>query len=306
MRISVQNSHVVAHYGLDEGFKLLHDVGFQGVDFNLNNWFTPAQIKNDEPAPFDQPMEALYEIFRPYKEAAERQHMVVSQTHSPFPSMVLPPPSDTLNPRILESEKKAIAITGYLGSKYCVIHPAFRGDNRMRLSAQEEWEINRDLYTALIPSLREHQVIGCLENMFTGSGNEGVRYGAVCSDFHQAAEWIDRLNDIAGEELFGFCFDTGHCNLTGQNMRYGLNIIGKRLKVLHINDNDCHTDWHVAPYMGIGNWDTFIDGLRDIGYEGDLSFETFNVINRYPEPMWRTALKLIAETGAYFDKRIHE
>ena len=128
----------------------------------------------------------------------------------------------------------------------------------------------------------------------------------MCSDFHQAAEWIDRLNDIAGEELFGFCFDAGHCLLTGQNMRYSLNVIGKRLKVLHINDNDGHTDWHVAPYMGVGNWEAFIDGLRDIGYDGDLSFETFNVLNRYPEPMWRTALQLIAETGAYFGKRIQE
>ena len=161
------------------------------------------------------------------------------------------------------------------------------------------------MYSALIPALREHHVVVCLENMFTG-GTEGMRYAAVCSDFHQAAEWIDRLNDIAGEELFGFCFDAGHCTLTGQNMRYSLNVIGKRLKVLHINDNDGHTDWHVAPYMGVGNWEAFIDGLRDIGYDGDLSFETFNVLNRYPEPMWRTALQLIAETGAYFGKRIQE
>ena len=303
MRVSVQNSRVVAYYGLDEGFKLLHDAGFQGVDFNLNNWFSAAAIRADEPVPMDQPLEALYDIFRPYKEAAERQHMVVSQTHSPFPSWL--PEKDALNARVLEGQKKTIALTGYLGSRYCVIHPAFHPDSTKRLSAKEEWELNRDMYSALIPVLREHHVVACLENMFTG-GTEGMRYAAVCSDFHQAAEWIDRLNDIAGEELFGFCFDAGHCTLTGQNMRYSLNVIGKRLKVLHINDNDGHTDWHVAPYMGVGNWEAFIDGLRDIGYDGDLSFETFNVLNRYPEPMWRTALQLIAETGAYFGKRIQE
>ena len=44
MRVSVQNSRVVAYYGLHEGFKLLHDAGFQGVDFNLNNWFSAAMI----------------------------------------------------------------------------------------------------------------------------------------------------------------------------------------------------------------------------------------------------------------------
>ena len=56
MRVSVQNSRVVAYYGLHEGFKLLHDAGFQGVDFNLNNWFSAAMIRADEPAPMDQPL----------------------------------------------------------------------------------------------------------------------------------------------------------------------------------------------------------------------------------------------------------
>ena len=136
MRVSVQNSRVVAYYGLDEGFKLLHDAGFQGVDFNLNNWFSAAMIRTDEPAPMDQPLEALYEVFRPYKEAAERQHMVVSQTHSPFPSWL--PEKDALNARVLEGQKKTIALTAYLGSKYCVIHPAFHPDSTKRLSAKEE------------------------------------------------------------------------------------------------------------------------------------------------------------------------
>ena len=42
------------------------------------------------------------------------------------------------------------------------------------------------------------------------------------------------------------------------------------------------------------------------GYDGDLSCVSFNVRYRDPEPMWRTALQLIAETGAYFGKRIQE
>ena len=162
------------------------------------------------------------------------------------------------------------------------------------------------MYADLIPTLKKYDVVACLENMFVAGGVEGKRFAAVCSDFHQAAEYVDRLNDIAGEERFGFCFETGHCHITGQNFRHCLNLIGKRLKVLHIHDNDSHTDWHVAPYMGNADWEGFIAGLRDIGYEGDLSFETFNILNRYPMPMWPTVLKLIAETGAYFAQRIAE
>ena len=203
----------------------------------------------------------------------------------------------------LEALKKDIAMTAYMGSPYVIIHPFFNMVNRERPSAEEEWELNRDRYSALIPTLKEYNVVCCLENMFVG-GPEGMRYAAVCSDFREAAEWIDKLNDIAGEERFGFCMDTGHCHLTGQNMRRALNFIGHRLKTLHIHDNDGHTDWHMGAFMGTTDWELFIEGLRDINYEGDLSFETFKVLDNFPPEMMEICLRMIAESGKYFKQRL--
>lgn len=40
-------------------------------------------------------------------------------------------------------------------------------------------------------------------------------YSAICSDIPEACVYIDKLNEIAGEKLFGFCLDTGHLNLLG-------------------------------------------------------------------------------------------
>lgn len=302
MRISVQNARVTDRLGIDEGFKLLHDTGFQGTDFGLTAWLRGKDIIENLPAVKDQPLEKLYEILRPYKEAADKHGIFVSQTHASFPTWCAGK-GDEVNDRVLEALKKDIAMTAYMGSPYVIIHPFFNMVNRERPTAEEEWELNRDRYSALIPTLKEYNVVCCLENMFVG-GPEGMRYAAVCSDFREAAEWIDKLNDIAGEERFGFCMDTGHCHLTGQNMRRALNFIGHRLKTLHIHDNDGHTDWHMGAFMGTTDWELFIEGLRDINYEGDLSFETFKVLDNFPPEMMEICLRMIAESGKYFKQRL--
>ena len=38
----------------------------------------------------------------------------------------------------------------------------------------------------------------------------GYIYEGTCTDAVEACYYVDTLNDIAGEKLFGFCFDTGH------------------------------------------------------------------------------------------------
>lgn len=35
----------------------------------------------------------------------------------------------------------------------------------------------------------------------------------LCADSGQAVQWIDALNEAAGEERFGFCMDVGVCNI---------------------------------------------------------------------------------------------
>ena len=111
---------------------------------------------------------------------------------------------------------------------------------------------------------------------------------------------------LDNEEIFGFCFDTGHVNITRGNMYHALVTMGKRIKTLHVHDNVGVTDQHLSPYMGNIRWEDFIQGMRDIGYEGSFNFETFRVFKVYPPELARTCLQLIADTGRYLIKRIEE
>lgn len=298
MRISVQSSVIFNRFSPDEGFARMREWGFEAVDFGITRWCPSNDIRsNAAHLPLEADLDEILSWAAPFRDAAQKNGVAFAQTHAPFP--VWMPDAPGLHERMTEITKKAIAVSGYLGAPYCVVHPVFHPVTALRHTAEEEWALNRAFYTSLIPALRESGVVCCLENMFT-NGGEGRRVGSACSEFPVAAEWIDRLNDIAGEELFGFCFDAGHCHLTNQNMRRAVNVMGQRIKALHIHDNDGHTDWHMAPYMGTADWESFLQGLRDIGYDHDINFETFHVPQKYPEALMDCAMRSIAQTGDYF------
>lgn len=290
--------------GIDAGFAMLHRAGIEGIQFGLSSTLMPAaDIRAHRPSVMDGPLEAIIEAVRPYKEAAQKHGVAISQVHAPYPTWELG--DEELNARMPAVMRKSIAVTAYMQSPHCIIHPAFPHQNRDRLSAEEEWEVNRGFYTALIPDLREHHVMALLENMFSRDV-EGTRFAAACNDYPEAARWIDDLNDIAGEELFGFCFDTGHCQLARQNIPRAVRILGKRIKALHMQDNSGHLDDHRAPYTGTIDWEAFLASLKAVGYTGDLNFEAMNAIAAYPAALTEDCLRMLAQTGRYFRRRLSE
>jgi sugar phosphate isomerase/epimerase len=172
-------------------------------------------------------------------------------------------------------------------------------------------ELNFKLYSSLIPTLRECNVTVCLENLPTwytdGKGFRMIYEGHCCNPYNAVAE-IDMLNDIAGKECFGLCLDTGHLNITRTPVTKYISVLGDRIKCLHIHDNNGADDLHLMPYSqaakGAVDWEEFITGLREIGYRGDLSFETFMVMRTFPAALHEPVMKLIAAEAAYFRNRI--
>ena len=111
------------------------------------------------------------------------------------------------------------------------------------------------------------------------------------------------LNRLAGDRVFGFCLDTGHLLLVGGDIKNTMVKLGDRICAFHVHDNNGITDQHLAPYMGVQDWDAFVDGLRAIGYNKTMSFETFNVWNTVDKELCPTMLKYIAQAGRMFAAR---
>ena len=88
-----------------------------------------------------------------------------------------------------------------------------------------------------------------------------------------------------------------------RSIRETMQTLGERIVAFHIHDNDGVDDLHLAPYMGVLDWNRFVEGLRDIGYDQTLSFETFNVWNVVDHELCPEVMRLIAHTGRMFAKR---
>ena len=116
-KISVQTSSILNNVGVDEGFKLIHEAGFDCVDFNIDYWMSGKEISSGEFSGFfDQDMDKILEAMRPYKEAAAKYGVSFGQAHAPFPSYVKDKPYN--NEKVLEALKKCLHICAYVGCPY--------------------------------------------------------------------------------------------------------------------------------------------------------------------------------------------
>ena len=98
--------------------------------------------------------------------------------------------------------------------------------------------------------------------------------------------------------------------MTHQDSYRYIQLLGGRIKLLHLHENDGIADQHQMPYsFGNGkrmgqNWQQFIMGLKEIGFDGTLSFETYPCMNSFPDSMADKVLKTIYEIGEYWKTQI--
>ncbi len=279
--------------------------GFEAVDFNIDI-LAPSKeyVKRDSgwTSVLDARGEDLFARFKPMKDALKKTGISVCQMHAPFPIWHENKPE--VSEYVQFTIEQCIRVAGYLSCPAIVVHGIKIWDKA------REWELNLPIYRRLGKVARECGVTICLENLFirfharTFEGN--------CAEAEEAVRYIDTLNAEFGAEVFGFCFDVGHANMLGKNMRHYLRTLGSRLKILHIHDNDGKDDLHLVPYtMALGggqttDWDAFLEGLRDIHYQGELSFETFRALTTIPPALWDATLSQVAAVGNYFKQRIEE
>ena len=302
MLISIHPGNLFTNFGIDGGFQLMHDNGVEAIQFGLGSLIMPSKtIQQKLPCTLDGTMDDVMAFAQPYADAAAKYNVKFSQVHAPFPSYV--PFDDEINTRMQQVLIKVIEMTARIGCKQLVVHPPHMASTFERITAADEERWVMEQYVPLIPHLKKHKVMCMLENLFN-RGIEGQRYACDCSDFQLAVKWVDMLNDMAGEEVFGFCFDVGHCFLTRQNVYRAVHLLGHRLKSLHMQDNAGEIDMHIAPYAGYIDWAAFLAALKEVNYQGDLNFEAGNAISRYPKEMADICVKLLTRTGEYFRNQL--
>ena len=94
----------------------------------------------------------------------------------------------------------------------------------------------------------------CLENAYHYYKGRIRSISASNADY--LVRLTEKLNEFAGVECFGICYDSGHANITGKDQYREILTIGKHLKVLHLHDTEGVHDTHLilAYSQKIGNY----------------------------------------------------
>ena len=288
----------------DESIRFIKECGFESIDYNINKVYDSTFDPEKLTSLFDEELDKVYEYFTPLKTATEKYGVCFSILHGVFPMYY--EGEDARNEHLIKTTERMFAVAEYLGCKYVVVHPWSGPD----IHKEEEKQVNLNMYRRLIPAAKRYGVTICLENLFKHYDLDC--FSAACSNVEEFCWYIDTLNDEAGEEVFGACFDVGHAHVTADNLYQYITRLGKRLKTLHIHDNEGCSDSHMIPYTQVDrtgrrlsiNWEHFIRGLKEIGYEGALSFETFRAVGVLPRELRSDGLKFIAAIGRYFRRCI--
>lgn len=311
MQLSVQTGTVMSDFGSDLGANMIHDAGFTAVDWNIDTALKKNDVKNATELKnlciFERPLDEVLKYFDDDLTAFKKYGLTITQAHAPFPAYW--PGREDILEYCIGVYKRCIELCDAVGCKHLIIHGISVSNEPGETTVANGryyQELNYRLYRGLIDTLKQTNVIVCLENLFktTPTGF----YTGTCADPHEAVEYIDTLNREAGKECFGFCLDTGHIHLLRSRFFLYMPILGKRIKALHIHDNDGNGDEHLMPYVGTINWNEFLDSLKVIGYEGDLSFETFAQTKKgkLPPELVPTFLATIYQTGEYFLQKLTE
>lgn len=305
LEIGVQTKNAVEDQNPAEGFRMLKRAGFSCVDFSLNYYLTNKTLyRMEQNHFFDKTRGELEDYFTPHKREAQAAGIRIHQMHMPYPIYV-PNGKKELNDYLWNvMAPKSMELCSFFECSYIVIHGFKLAKN---LGSEEaEWSETERFIHSIAPMAKEMGITICIENLYSSVGKHIVE--GPCCNVGKAVERIDRINDRYGAEVLGFCFDTGHANLARLDFEDFMTRLGHRLKVFHIHDNDGVGDLHQIPFtftktrenQPSTDWEGFVRGLRAMGFDKVLSFETAPVLSAFPQDMKEDVLSLIAKIGKHF------
>lgn len=180
--------------------------------------------------------------------------------HNPCFGRLTNPDDETYKANI-RAIRRSIENCKTLGIPRIVVHACTDAS----FSKEELFNYNKMFYDDLLPTAEKCGVMLLTENW----DNDGTLFSTGA----QMREFIDYID----HPLLAGCWDTAHGNIAASSRKIGqydnLLALGDKLKGMHISDNFGDTHHHNFPFAGIINFDSIVQGLLDVKYDGPFTFE---------------------------------
>lgn len=188
---------------------------------------------------------------------------------------------------VKESIDESIKICEEAGSRYLIVDSC--------------WNEPEDFLLGIGKEAAACGVSLLMRNQYKRSRSRIVR--GDYAEMTQALELVDGLNQKIGEEVFGFCVDTGVCALCRNDVYPFITELGKRIKAVILRDCDGDDDAHMMLFSGMKpviDWPGVIRGLRRIDFDGEMIVDFFSTINAFPSFLRPQLYSLMKSVTDYF------
>lgn len=264
--------------------------GYDHLDINFCECMNPNSRMRD-----DDWLDYVDEIAR----LGKKLGVTYTQSHLPYYDIFSPANDKEKIETMEELIRRSIIASSRLGIRWTVTHPGTVYSAGPDMSVSREKNI--EYYSRHVKLAKEHGLGIALENDFE---YKSAPYQHIyCSSIYELVDLVDSFGD---KDYVGVCYDFGHANLTGGFHRQNLNIIGSRLKAVHVQDNKGLSDEHLLPFHGNTDWKDAMAGLSDIGYEGDLTYEIQEWGRFYPQELKGMMIEYSRKVGdiliSYFEE----
>lgn len=218
----------------------------------------------------------LAEIGREFANFSLQHGIKILQAHIIFPSPIVTDPDE------IDHIERQLKLLCGMGVKRGVMHCDEMKETDGSL--KEKIEKNVAALKVLAAKAEKYGVTVCLENL---------------RHYFNSIDVLNYVIDAVGSDMLAICLDTGHLNIAGTDTQRDFILkAGKRLKALHIANNDGTADQHLAPFSR-GNIDFFevARALREIGYDGIFNYEIGG--EAHPTPTHIKHIKYLAYKAGY-------
>ncbi len=280
MRLSIDSSHAQTRFGEREGLKRIKDTGFDCVDYSF--YYLP----DDHPLFGDGCAEYAREI----REYLDGIGLVCTQAHAPFEVEESDPFDCSCTP--YRKVVKAMEAAAILGAKSIVVNAVTVRDR----SADYIEDYNYEYYRTLEPYAEKFGIRIAIENLFNPDRKRQSYSNRRCG----TPELINRMFARLDSPWFTVCIDLGHAAMTGFEPEEFLRaVIPGAVTALHVQDTDYLGDRHQLPYICDQNWTEIMKALKEIGYEGEFTFETLTFMRKFPLELLPDAMSFAHRVGRY-------
>jgi sugar phosphate isomerase/epimerase len=163
-----------------------------------------------------------------------------------------------LRAAVLETYRHSIVLASRLGAKHVVLHTGWCSDQHF--SKEEGRARAREAMLALHEFNAPYGQSLLVENV-----------GTNATSLFTEDQFVHFLDGFPGD--FGYLVDVGHAFINGWNLETLFTRLGKRLRAIHIHDNDGLKDRHAPIGEGCMDWKAILGAANSTGLELNLVLE---------------------------------